>query len=78
MDEALLAEARAAARVEVVQSVDARKVRTGILQVLEDAPRDCRGVELEAHLGEAVREARDLLGGEAVVEAQRRDAEHAE
>ena len=73
-----LTEARAATRIEVVQGVDVREVRARILQILEDAVRDRGGVELEAHLGEAVREAGHLLGGEAVVEAQRRDAEHAE
>ena len=77
VDKGGLTEARAAAWIEVVQGVDVREVRTRILQILEDAVRDCGGVELEAHLGEAVREAGHLLGGEAVVEAQRRDAEHA-
>ena len=76
--EGFLAESGAGARVEVVEGVDLGEVGLGIYEFLEQAAGHGGGVELETDVLAVVAEAGDVLAGEAVVEAQRGDAEHAE
>ena len=76
--EGFLAESGAGARVEVVEGVDLGEVGLGIYEFLEQAAGHGGGVELETDVLGVVAEACDVFRGEAVVEAQRGDAEHAE
>ena len=78
LDERHLAEARADARIEIMQCIDAREIRLASVELVQQVARDRRGIELDAELRAVVADLRDFLGRKAVVEPDGRDAEHAE